>query len=68
MMTTTTHAHAEAKVELKREFPGWNIICSADGRWWGQRFPVPREAFDQPNMVDADSAAGLRAKLAEATS
>lgn len=70
-MSVTSHLHtpsdSEAKTALKEEFPGWNIICSAEGRWWGQRFPVPRELFNQPNVFDADTAAGLRAKLAEVT-
>ncbi|WP_165978575.1 hypothetical protein [Actinomadura darangshiensis] len=70
-MTAKSHAHAvtdaEAKAELKKEYPGWNIICSAQDRWWAQRFPVPRELLNKPNMLDANSAVGLRAKLAEAT-
>ncbi|NKZ03302.1 hypothetical protein [Actinomadura latina] len=68
-MTTTSHARTvpneEAKAELKGEFPGWNIICSTDGRWWAQLFPVPRELFNEPNLIDADTAAELRAKLIE---
>lgn len=68
-MTATIHARAvsdeEAKAQLKGQFSGWNIIRSADGRWWAQLFPVPPELFNEPNMVDADTAAGLHAKLAK---
>ncbi len=67
MNTSTTAPTARAKAELKREFPGWNVVSSAQGRWWAQRFPVPRELFNEPNLVDADATQGLRAKLAEAS-
>lgn len=58
----------QAKAELKREFPGWNIICSSEGRWWGQRFPLTREQFNRVNMVDADTCEALRAALTAVTS
>lgn len=68
-MNSTTDAHAApgavARADLKRDFPGWNFTRSAQGRWWAQCFPVPREQFNVPNLVDADSAAGLRDKLME---
>lgn len=67
-ITAVADSSARAKARLKEEFPSWNFICSQQGRWWAQRFPVPRELFNKPNMIDADTAAGLRAKLAEATS
>ncbi|GAA1892219.1 hypothetical protein [Actinomadura bangladeshensis] len=71
-MTATTHARAatgaEAKAELKRDFPGWTFIYSDEGRWWAQLYPVPRELFNKPNLIDADTPADLRAKLAEVAS
>lgn len=66
-MTAKTHARTApgtaAKAKLKREFPGWRFIRSAQGRWWAQRFPVPWELFNEPNMVDADTPEALGAKL-----
>ncbi|MGH3238804.1 MAG: hypothetical protein ACRDNL_00390, partial [Spirillospora sp.] len=66
VMTTATLALA--KDALKQDFPGCNIICSAQGGWWGQLFPVPYDRYTQTNMFDARTAAGLRAKLTAATS
>ncbi|MEU5995229.1 hypothetical protein ABZ806_40155 [Spirillospora sp. NPDC047418] len=65
-MTATPHGPdpaIQAKVNLKRCHPGWSIICSDQGRWWAQRFPVPRELFNMPNLVDADTPEALDAKL-----
>ncbi|MFI0411840.1 hypothetical protein [Actinomadura sp. 3N508] len=56
-----------AKAALKRDFPGWNIIRSAQGGWWAQLFPVPRDRYSQVNMVEATTAEDLRKKLTAAT-
>lgn len=67
-MTATTHGAdlaTQAKVYLKQRHPDWSFICSDQGRWWAQRFPVPREMFNKPNLLDADTPEALDAKLME---
>ncbi|MEU8346652.1 hypothetical protein AB0C74_33575 [Spirillospora sp. NPDC048832] len=53
------------KADLKARHPNWSIIRSDQGRWWAQLFPVPRELFNKPNLVDADTPQALDAKLTE---
>ncbi|TMQ90990.1 hypothetical protein ETD83_32970 [Actinomadura soli] len=60
----TTGTPNSAKADLKRDFPDWNIICSTQGGWWAQLFPVPRDRYPRENMFNAATADGLRAKLA----
>lgn len=62
-MPATTQPPTLTKDDLKDRHPGWNIIRSAQGRWWGQQFPVPRERAGEHNMVDADSPEALDEKL-----
>lgn len=57
-----------AKAELQQDFPDWRIIVSAQGRWWAQLWPLPREQFNRVNMVDADTCEALRAALTAVTS
>lgn len=56
---------AADKADLKARHPDWSIIRSDQGRWWAQRFPVPRELFNKPNLLDADTPEALDAKLME---
>jgi len=53
------------------EVPGWRVWRSSQGRWWATRTgPDARCSRDDPRpmTVDADSAAGLAAQLAQYTS
>lgn len=51
--------------DLKDRYPGWNFIRSKQGGLWAQRFPVPPEDFNRPNMVDARTPEELAAKIDE---
>ncbi|TDC81850.1 hypothetical protein [Actinomadura sp. 7K507] len=63
MTLANTSTPAVAKAALKEDFPDWRIIVSDKGRWWGQLWPLPRDQFNRVNLVDADTAEGLRAEL-----
>ncbi|WP_433227565.1 hypothetical protein [Actinomadura formosensis] len=49
--------------DLKARYPEWNIIRTRQGGWWAQRFPVPPEEFNRPNMVDARTPEELAVKI-----
>ncbi|WP_433464032.1 hypothetical protein [Spirillospora sp. CA-128828] len=59
-----------AKAEQKRDFPDWNIVHSSEDRWWA--FFAPDRRKSRPDVkdvdLDANTAAGLRAKLMAAVS
>lgn len=66
--TPSTQAAKAAKAALKRDFPDWNILVSAQGGWWAQlRPPHPREHCPDETMLNAKTAEDLRKKLAAVT-
>ena len=52
---------AAERTALQRDYPGWHVWRSDEGRWWAtRRGNQPPE----PQSVDADTAAALREELA----
>ncbi|WP_433464069.1 hypothetical protein [Spirillospora sp. CA-128828] len=68
MTASTTPPVDAAKADLKRDFRGWNIIHTAQGGWWAQRWPLPPELFNTENLVEARTTQELRMKLRAVTS
>jgi hypothetical protein len=52
-------AAEEAKARLREEFPGWSIIRTDRGRWWGTRGPLVREDLNQQASAEADTPEAL---------
>lgn len=57
----------EVRAKLGREFPEWRFIVSDRRRWWALRGPLPPDRLNEVDVVDADTADQLRARLEQVT-
>ncbi|WP_067473427.1 hypothetical protein [Actinomadura hibisca] len=63
---------AAVKASLREQFPGWQIIPTDRGRWWGVREPLPIgddgavNDHGQTSVVIAETPDELRERLAAA--
>ncbi|MFD0903587.1 hypothetical protein [Actinomadura sediminis] len=64
----TMSIKAEIKASLETEFPGWRVMQTDRGRWWGLCGPLPADRRKEQDVVEADTPEDLRHKLRQLTS